>query len=427
MDSKNRALSPGTVGGEGHLHPSPATAPTAGETETHMTTHHVGVTTGQGRTDRFGFMGTDLGYLTLTNHGYVIATFGDTFESALPGGPGWRSPVMLRTSNRDLENGIRWDNAVGGSYAKQVISYRRNLNTKRNGWDDPFTVIPNDVIHLPDGQYLMSAHHVRTWARVGRASWWSFCNRLYQTRERNAEDWYASDWADLPGNGPAQFNNDHGAWRVFQNATFVLQGDYLYMFGTESGRTSGGGIYLARVPWQKWDHLFTWQFWGWTGTGWAWGTQYPTPILMPSLEGGAIGEINARIIEGVVVLSYMEYANGPSLSWSAAVTRTAPTPDAIWTAPQVHMTSDMQANPYAPAIHPYSTLDKPFMHLSQWTGGTLYGCHLYGLGALVRPGAGDGVVDVSGLPTMGLKTTAAAKFARGDLALQARIMAKAQL
>lgn len=391
-----------------------------------MVTKHVGTTTGPNKTTQLGVNGTDLGYLTKTNHGYVIGLFGDTSDGAFPGEPGWRSPVALRTSNTDLDNGIKWDNAMGGSRAKQLVPYRRDTNPATNNENAPFTVIPNDMVHLPDGTYLMSTHHVKSWDRNGRFAWQTFCNRFYKSTQRDAEDWQATDWADLAGNGPVQFNNDGGAWRVFQNASLVVDGDYLYMFGTESGRARDGGIYLARVPWREWDRLWSWKFWGWTGQRWEWGAPVPTPILQPSLPSGTIGEINARVIDGVWYLSYMEFGGGDSLSWGAAVTRASDRPDGVWTAPQVHLTSWDSPNPYAPALHPYSTKEKAYLHLSQWTGGQFYGCHLFRLDQLHNAGPDDGLPDLRALP-FASKNKAAEMFGRGDLRLTAAIRMKAGL
>jgi len=65
-------------------------------------------------TARFGFRGTDLGFTARTNHGYCITIFGDTFDQPVPqNSTGWRSPVGLRQSNADIQNGIRWDNCIG--------------------------------------------------------------------------------------------------------------------------------------------------------------------------------------------------------------------------------------------------------------------------------------------------------------------------
>lgn len=347
-------------------------------------------------TARFGFKGTDLGIFAQTNHGYCLAAFGDTFNNPLPGGEGWRSPVILRQSNRDLDKGVRWDNAVGGGRAKQVVGYVHHpadvANTQRYA---PFTIIPNDIVHLPDGTYLMSTFVVRSWQRSGSHSWVTWGNKFYKSTEKHAEQWEPAVWADLGGR-PMQFDNDpNQGWRCFQNTSLVMHPDgYLYMFGTESGRTDGGGIYLARVKWQEWDHLFKWEFWGWTGSQWQWGTQAPSPILQPTLPGRPIGEINAQLIEGVVVLAYVDYGLG-------AVTRTATHPAAVWTDAQLHATALETPNLYAPCVHPYSSLAKPYAHISQWRT-TFYGCGFYALAPLrdprpVAPRTEDGTADHTNL------------------------------
>ncbi|MGH4019170.1 MAG: DUF4185 domain-containing protein, partial [Pseudonocardiaceae bacterium] len=51
--------------------------------------------TGPGHTDRFGVGGTDLGVTVTAPDGRLVSVFGDTFEKAGVGGPGWRSPVVL--------------------------------------------------------------------------------------------------------------------------------------------------------------------------------------------------------------------------------------------------------------------------------------------------------------------------------------------
>ena len=337
----------------------------------------INTTTGDA-TAKFGFRGTDLGYFSKTNHGYVMSVFGDTFDNPMPGGPGWRSPVILRQSNTDLANGLKWDNAVGGSRAKQVVAYdHQPKDVAYNKPYAPFTIIPNDIVHLPDGTYLLSTFVVRSWDSHGDHSWLTWGNKFYKSTDKHGENWAPATWGDLGGR-PMQFNNDTPGWRCFQNATFIMHPDgYLYMFGTESGRTRGGGIYLARVKWQEWDKLFKWQFWGWNGSQWQWGTELPTPIIKPTLPTGSLGEINAQLIDGVVVLAYGEGGVG-------AVTRTATHPASVWTAPQVHATQLDTPNLYAPSVHPYSTLAEPYAHISQWHS-SFYGCKLHRLAPLRDP------------------------------------------
>ena len=335
---------------------------------------HIAKTTGEGRTSQWGVRGTDLGYLTKTNHGYVLGTFGDTFSTPAPSSEGWRSPVILRTHNADLDSGIRWDNAVGGDTARQAVEYVRQSKADAMAREaGGYTQIPNDVIHLPDGRYVMSTFVVRSWDRHGPAAWLTWSNRLYVSTETHAEHWSPAKNRDT-GMGQVTFPNLR-EWSKFQNMSMVLWDGHIYAFGTQSGRYDGGGIYLARVKWEDWDRPSRWQFWGWTGTAWQWGTAHASPILGPSRPWAPIGEVNARVIEGQVVLTYMDYGVG------AVVTRTAVAPDSVWTNPQAHVTAAELPRLYAPALHPYSSLGKAYAHISQWTD-DYYGCHLYRLAPL---------------------------------------------
>lgn len=357
----------------------------------------INKTTGK-PTEQFGFRGTDLGYFVKTNHGYCLSLFGDTFDNPMPGGTGWRSPVMTRQHNADLDNGLKWDNAAGGTRAKQLVDYVHSRKAEAyNTPYKPFTIIPNDAAHLPDGRYVMSTFVVRSWEKHGPHSWLTWGNKWYVSDDKHAENWKPATFSDLGGR-PMQFDNDtNQEWCKFQNASLVMHDDgYLYMFGTESGRTQGGGIYLARVKWQEFNHLFKWEFWGWTGEKWQWGTNHASPILMPTLANRAIGEINAQVIEGQIVLAYVDYGIG-------AVTRTATHPASVWTDAQVHATQDTVPNLYAPSVHPYSTLAKPYAHISQWHD-KFYGCGFYALDPLrsakpVEPDTDDGTVEGTPLPT----------------------------
>lgn len=363
----------------------------------------INVTTGD-ETARFGFRGTDLGFLTPTRHGYVIASFGDTFDG-YPGTTGWRSPVILRSSNRDLAAGLRWDNAVGGARANQVWDYRHvGENGTVNGTNfDCFTIIPNDIIHLPDGRYMASGFRVKKWGNDGEQSMcWTLSNAWHYSDQRDGEVWHPARLADgtlyeWPKTDPTAF--------LFQNVSMVMtdptgEADpYVYMFGTPEGRHTGprAGVYLRRVHWQKMWNDAEYEQWGWSGGRWQWGRDvFPTPILKPSVPGATIGEINAQIIEGRVVLAYCDGMIG-------AVTRTAPRPDAVWTNPQLHATHVTAPAMYAPSVHPYSTLDAPYMHLSQWhtdhpAAGTFYGTKFWSLDPLDAPALKN---DPSSAPAVG--------------------------
>src|SRR5690349_15802803 len=75
---------------------------------------------------QWGVGGTDLGIPVRQPDGQIAYIFGDTFENDGVGGPGWRSPVLLRSAPGGLAAGIEFTGAAGGAYAKQILDYEHN-------------------------------------------------------------------------------------------------------------------------------------------------------------------------------------------------------------------------------------------------------------------------------------------------------------
>ena len=107
--------------------------------------------------ERFGVGGTDLGIAVALADGRTGFVFGDTFDECRAGGPGWRSPVMLRsndTSLRSLNGGITFHDAVGGDYARQLWNYQHDGPPwKGSGYS---TVLPADAITIDGRLYLFA-------------------------------------------------------------------------------------------------------------------------------------------------------------------------------------------------------------------------------------------------------------------------------
>jgi hypothetical protein len=343
---------------------------------------YVGKTTG-GPTKRFGFRGCDLGVFVPTRHGYVFSLFGDCFNGLFPGqGGGWRSPIGLRTHNADaVARGPVWDNAVGGKRARQMVDYpHQSAADASTVMRDGFTQIPCDMVHLPDGSWLLANFMIRSWEPHGPASWLTWGVRFWTSKDIHGENWQRTVNGDT---GRANFDvlND-ARGRFFQNVSLLMRDhvedtdQYLYIFGTQSGRYAGGGLYLARVPWSAYNCMSRWEFWRWDGTQWGWTSQGdPSPFLSSEDGNGAIGEINAQVIDGKIVLAYTDYG----IDGGTVVTRVADTPDSVWTRPQRHVTQADQPCLYAPSVHPYSHFgeDSALMHISQWTRKGFYGVHAW--------------------------------------------------
>lgn len=334
-------------------------------------------------TDKFTVNGTDLGFLFEAGRGnWVGGVFGDTFNKADPnaadpaGGGNWRSPVMGRTSNRDfLTRGIVWDNFAGtantGGTAKQIYPYNHvgaNAGQVNSGNFDAFTVIPNDIIQVPDGRYFGMGFRVRQWlTNTTQAMCYTISNAWFWSDEPNADSWQVGRYRD---NLARLYEWD--VWdargKYFQNASFLMlpNDDHLYVFGSREGRkigvgTEADGVYLRRA---HYNNCFTdnqWEYWGYSGGRWQWSTNItPTAILRPLTPAGFIGELNAQYIGGKVVLTHSDSAIG-------AVALTADRPDGVWSDPTVLVTRVQSPAQYAPSAHPWNTnLEDAYFHLSSW-------------------------------------------------------------
>jgi Domain of unknown function (DUF4185) len=117
--------------------------------------------------ENFGVGGTDLGIAVALADGRTGFIFGDTFDECRAGGPGWRSPVMLRsgdTSLRSLNDGIAFDDAVGGGYARQLWDYEHDGPPwEGSGYS---TVLPADAVTIGGRLYLFAMVNRRAAQRV---------------------------------------------------------------------------------------------------------------------------------------------------------------------------------------------------------------------------------------------------------------------
>ncbi len=73
--------------------------------------------------DQWGIGGTDLGFCFRLPHNDEWAwVWGDTFERHGVGGPGWRSPVLTRSTGQPGgSEQVVMTTAAGGRYGKQVF------------------------------------------------------------------------------------------------------------------------------------------------------------------------------------------------------------------------------------------------------------------------------------------------------------------
>lgn len=300
--------------------------------------------TGPGHTDRFSVGGTDLGVTVAAPDGRLVSVFGDTFEKAGVGGPGWRSPVVLFADPASVGTGIEWTGAAGsGDYAAQVLSYRHDsvLRGRRVS-----TVLPTDVITIDGEMYL----HVMVCERLGEVHW----TELHRSTD-NGETWQPTG-TSWPGDA------HHG---LFQMLTWERGDDgWVYVFSTGFQRDKG--LILQRVPDNELTDPDAWQGWGFADGTWGWGRP-PTPVLT-----GAYGELCLRRFEGRWLLAFFDAGHyridvlclgAPTADLYAAPRQTL-LHGCGWAA-EDHACGRV-AQLYGGYIVPGSTLDDLHLVVSQW-------------------------------------------------------------
>jgi hypothetical protein len=204
-----------------------------------------------------------------TPDGRLVSVFGDTFEKAGVGGPGWRSPVVLFGDPATAHTDIVWTGAAGpGDYAHQVLTYEHG--SVING-HTVTTVLPTDIITIGDEMYL----HAMVCEGLGNVHW----TELPRSTDNGAT------WRHT---GVTWSGGHHGG--LSQMLTYEHGGDgYVYVLSTGFQRDKG--LVLQRVPANRLAEPAAWQPWGYRDGEWAWGNP-PTVAL-----AGELGELCLRRVE----------------------------------------------------------------------------------------------------------------------------------
>lgn len=285
---------------------------------------------------QFGVGGTDLGIPVRQPDGKIAYIFGDTFENDGVGGPGWRSPVLLRSEPGDLDAGIEFTGAAGGAYAKQILDYVHG--------DGYSTWLPSDAITLGGRMYL----HYMVHQGLGNVLWSSIA-----TSDDSGETWQLHDlsWAGDEDLSLRQM----WTWE---------RGDDGFVYTLSTAFTRDRGIILHRVPDDELLDKAAYEPWGYKDNAWGWGNP-PTEVLT-----GKFGELCLRRVEDRWVLSWFNAADyditikvfdGPTSNLHEATTY-KPIKGGAW-----GFESDtVVAQLYGGYIHPDSTLHDLHLIVSQW-------------------------------------------------------------
>ncbi|MGZ8177377.1 DUF4185 domain-containing protein [Williamsia sp. SKLECPSW1] len=273
---------------------------------------------------RFGVVGTDLGVTWDDGRGGILAAFGDTANfdgrSLLRGELyGFRSNVLLRSTDHDLADGMHFDSGVMAApgLAKQVLvpDYRREI-----------TVLPTGGISA-DGRQYMTYMAVKRWGGPGE---WVTDHAGVAYSDDDGQNWVRPPEAIRPNTG-----GDSN----FQMSALLKVGDLVYVYGTPSGRF--GAVRVARVPASKLTDLGAYEYF--SKGRWVRGdVNAATPII-----GAPTGEMS--VAYNAYLGKYVSLATTNTI-----VARTAPSPEGPWSAPRALIKSSEINSAYAPFIHPWS-------------------------------------------------------------------------
>ena len=303
--------------------------------------------TGPGLTDRFGMAATDLGVMTRTPSGRIIAVLGDPFRQPSVGSDDWRAPVALFSDTKNLDEGIVWSEAAGGDphYARQLWPYNHH------GPAGVSTVLPSDVITVGDVMYLHASAHF-PFGNVGFTEIWKSID--------DGHSWFrvGPRWDAHLHNGLAQL------W------TWDLGDDgWVYVMSTGFRLQRDRPLILRRVRPERIADPSAYEGWGFRAGEWAWRHE-PTPVL----EGG-FGELCLRRIQNQWVLVVfdnfgydLDVRVFPDMTSNLY---TVPTGTPIRGTTWGQEGDDRVAQLYGPSIVPGSRLDGGFhILLSQWNTAT---------------------------------------------------------
>ncbi|KRA25343.1 carbohydrate-binding protein [Microbacterium sp. Root61] len=297
---------------------------------------------------RWDIKATDLGIMWDDGDGRILTAFGDTFGNAWTGpgggsGPNgnWRSNVLVRSSDRDLSDGMLFESAAKNpsGMAKELIPSK-----KVNG--DEMTTIPTAGIAVGKRQY-MSFMSVKQWGAPG---YWDTNRAGIAYSDDDGENWAVS---------PTTWENNADGTDPFQMQAYARKGKGgdIFVFGTPNGRN--GAAHVARVSANKLLDKAAYRYWD--GAKWVKDESQAVPVVE-----GPVSELSVQYDAFSKRFLMMTLA-GPDI-----VLRTAERPEGPWTAPQTVASSSDYPGLYGGYFHPWSEDGVIHFAMSQWSPYNVY-------------------------------------------------------
>lgn len=290
------------------------------------------------QTMKYAIGGTDLLIPYRLENGSTGYLGGDSFEEANPdglhSGVGWRSPVLLRSSDMPTYGKpLEFDSAAGlrgEGFAPAIMPNGQRSNGE-------YTVIPTDGISFPEtGEHIVSYMSIKEWSSdTLDPAWTTNYAGLAWSPDGNMFHRIGPRWRET---------TEHDS--PFQVMSIQRDGDFVYIVSVQAGRrpSPDGSMMLIRVPWHRMLESSAYECWQENET---WGDNCQ-PILK-----GAFGEPSLRLLsDGTWALSYLDVTTPQC---ATIVTHTASSPEGRWSEAKKQLDCTKLPRLYGGYIHHLST------------------------------------------------------------------------
>ncbi len=287
---------------------------------------------------------TDLGIMWDKGGGEIFVLFGDTYGQgwggfgAGPGNADWRSNVIAKSTDTNLTDGLTFSTMIQDTpgHAKELL-WSKKINF------DEETVIPTAGVTVGSRHYI---HYmsVKNWGSAG--TWYTNYSGIAYSDD-NGQNWTKHDTARWYNN-TTNWNNN------FQQAAFIKNGGFVYMYATKNGRF--GDVYLARVPENALLNIGDYRYWD--GNGWVTNQADAKPVMI-----GVAGELSV-VYNTIFKRFIMTYLNEDRQS---LVMRDAGTLTGPWSGEKVLTTASDYPGLYGAFVHPWTNNGTDLYYvMSQW-------------------------------------------------------------
>ncbi|MBQ4280189.1 MAG: DUF4185 domain-containing protein [Rikenellaceae bacterium] len=300
---------------------------------------------------RFNLGGTDLGIVWEMDPGKYGIAFGDSYGSSFSpnfngGGPGaaggWRCNVLLFSTDSDLSDGLSISGAATDTRgnAKEIIYGGKNTSGQGN-----WTSIPTAAIRANGIDYIHYMN-IRAWS----PDYLTNHSRLFRSTD-GGQNWTRCE------------NVEFGSYSNFGQVGFAKKDGYVYIVGTETGRTTKPK--LARVKEEDIEDQSKYEYW--STSEWVTGNETAATTLFDDVAG----ELSVAYHTGYqkwIILYFRDVKYGYDIAMRTADEITGPWTNATsvctgWEYPQL----------YGSYIHPLSlTGNKLYFLMSMWVPYNVY-------------------------------------------------------